>query len=201
MSSFITVPTANYSMQRVGLFVDVQNLYYSAKALYKSRVNFEEIMREGVDNRNLIRAHAYAVKADSSEENQFFDALKRIGFDLRLKDLQVFYGGQKKGDWDVGISMDIMRLASKLDVIVLASGDGDFTELLVHARSLGCRVEVMAFRKSASSQLLEVADRFVDLGEDDQFIMSSKKVGRQVAASQARRSRKPGPKTQPKSKK
>lgn len=190
MSEFKTVPTANYSMQRVGLFVDVQNLYYSAKALYSSRVNFDEILKEGVDNRNLVRAIAYAVKADSNDENQFFDALKRIGFDLRLKDLQVFYGGQKKGDWDVGISMDIMRLASKLDVIVLASGDGDFTELLVHARSLGCRVEVMAFRKSASSQLLEVADRFVDLGEGDHYVMSSKKVGRQVAASQARRGRK-----------
>jgi len=149
--------------QRVGVFVDVQNLYYSAKHLYNAKVNFGTILKVTLGNRKLIRAFAYVIKAESGEENLFFSALGKIGFELRMKELQVFYGGAKKGDWDVGIAMDIMRMASKLDVIVLVSGDGDFKDLLEHVKSLGCRAEVAAFGKSASSRLKETADEFLDL--------------------------------------
>jgi len=149
--------------QRVGVFVDVQNLYYSARNLYGAKVNFREILRESVKGRSIIRAIAYVIKADEKEEKNFFDALSKIGFEIRSKDLQTFFGGHKKGDWDVGIAMDIMKLASKLDVVVLVSGDGDFKELLEHAAALGCRTEVMAFGKSASIKLKEEADQFTDL--------------------------------------
>ncbi|MFH1642703.1 MAG: NYN domain-containing protein [Nanoarchaeota archaeon] len=149
--------------QRIGVFVDVQNMYYSAKHLYNGKVNFAEILKMAVDGRDLIRAIAYVVKADIKDETNFFDALEKIGFEVKSKDLQVFYGGHKKGDWDVGIAMDIMKLASKLDVVVLVSGDGDFKELLEHANALGCRTEVIAFGKSSSIKIKDATDKFTDL--------------------------------------
>ncbi|MFA6524816.1 MAG: NYN domain-containing protein [Patescibacteria group bacterium] len=151
--------------QRVGVFVDVSNMYHTAKHLFNANVNYGKILEETVSERKLIRAVAYVVRSQSSEEELFFEALSNQGYEVKAKDLQVFIGGAKKGDWDVGIAMDIMRMASKLDVIVLASGDGDFTELLKHAKALGCRTEVAAFGKSASAKLIEEADSFIDLNE------------------------------------
>ncbi|MBU1166842.1 NYN domain-containing protein [Patescibacteria group bacterium] len=171
MTNQTLTPAIKYPNQRVGVFVDVQNLYYSAKALYKAKVNFREILKTAASDRELIRAFAYVIKADVVEEKNFFDALLKIGYEVRAKDLQTFYGGNKKGDWDVGIAMDIMRLASKLDVIVLASGDGDFKDLLVHAKALGCKTEVVAFKKSSSASLLEVADDFINLEEGSKYII------------------------------
>ncbi|MBR9699740.1 NYN domain-containing protein [Candidatus Woesearchaeota archaeon] len=161
---------SQHKQQRIGIFVDVQNMYYSAKHLYNTKVNFVEILKMGVAGRQLVRAIAYVIKADSNEESSFFGALDKIGFEVKSKDLQVFYGGHKKGDWDVGIAMDIMKLASKLDVVVLVSGDGDFKELLEHASALGCRTEVIAFGKSASSKLKEQADLFTDLDKNKKVL-------------------------------
>lgn len=152
-----------HKSQKVGVFVDVQNLYYSAKQLYGTKVNFREILKEAVKNRELIRAIAYVIKADVKDESNFFDALEKIGFEVRAKDLQIFYGGAKKGDWDVGIAMDTMRMASKMDVVVLVSGDGDFCDLLEHLQSLGCRCEVIAFGKTSSSKLIAAADLYTDM--------------------------------------
>jgi uncharacterized LabA/DUF88 family protein len=149
--------------QRVGLFVDVQNMYYSAKNLYKKKVNFGEIMKMAVGDRKLIRAIAYVIRADVEPEATFFEAIHKQGYDVKAKDLQIFFGGAKKGDWDVGIAMDVMRIAPKVDVIVLVSGDGDFMDLLEHVKSLGCRAEVIAFKKTASARLIEEADDFTDL--------------------------------------
>lgn len=154
---------SKHKNQRVGVFVDVQNLYYSSKHLYKKKVNFTNILKEAVSGRQLIRAFAYVIKADVKEESNFFEALENIGYEVKSKDLQVFYGGHKKGDWDVGIAMDMIRMAPKLDVVVLVSGDGDFKELLEYASAMGCRTEVLAFGKSSSSKLKEEADLFVDL--------------------------------------
>jgi uncharacterized LabA/DUF88 family protein len=162
---------SSHKDQRVGVFVDVQNMYYSAKNLYNSKVNFVEILRLAVSQRKLIRAIAYVIKADVEEESSFFEALDNIGYEVKSKDLQVFYGGHKKGDWDVGIAMDIMRLASKLDAVVLVSGDGDFSDLLEHASALGCRTEVIAFGRSASAKLKEGADLFIDLDKDPKKIL------------------------------
>jgi len=150
--------------QRVGLFVDVQNMYYSAKNIYERKVHFGEIMKTAADGRNLIRAIAYVIKADVEQEANFFEALHKQGYEVKAKDLQIFFGGAKKGDWDVGIAMDVMRTAAKLDVVVLVSGDGDFKDLLEHIKSLGCRAEVIAFKKTASARLIDEADRFTDLG-------------------------------------
>ncbi len=162
--------------QRVGVFVDVQNMYYSARHLYNTKVNFKEILKEAVKNRNLIRAIAYVIKADVGEEKNFFEALRGFGYEVKAKDLQVFYGGAKKGDWDIGIAMDSIELAQKLDTIVLVSGDGDFVPLVLHlSKAMGCRVEVIAFRKSASSKLIEAADHFIDMDEyKSRFLIARK---------------------------
>tara|TARA_Y100000310_G_scaffold343047_1_gene448912 strand:+ start:2529 stop:3005 length:477 start_codon:yes stop_codon:yes gene_type:complete len=147
--------------------VDVQNLYYSARNLHKSKVNYNSLIRQAVNGRTLIRAICYCIKTKEEHEDSFLKALEKIGFEVKAKDLQVFYGGAKKGDWDVGIAMDMIELAPKIDVAVLISGDGDYVPLVQHlGRGYGCKVEVLAFGKSASSMLKEAADVFIDLEKD-----------------------------------
>lgn len=149
--------------QRVEVLMDVQNLYHSAKNLYQARVNFGEILKTAVSGRKFIRAFAYVVRTKTGEEKPFFEALTKLGIETRVKDLQEFYGGMKKADWDVGIVIDAIRTASSLDVIVLCSGDGDFIPLVEYLKNQGKRVEVIAFGKTTSSKLKEIADEFVDL--------------------------------------
>jgi uncharacterized LabA/DUF88 family protein len=142
-------------------------MYYSAKNLYNAKVSFSSLLKVAVKDRALVRAIAYVIKADVKDENNFFDALEKIGFEVKSKDLQVFFGGAKKGDWDIGIAMDMIELAPKLDTVILVSGDGDFVDLVQHLRrGMGCRVEVMAFGKSASGKLKEEADLFTDLDDN-----------------------------------
>ena len=149
--------------QRVAVLIDVQNLYHSAKNIYGARVNFREVLKLAVSQRNLIRAFAYVVRTKTGEEKLFFEALTKLGIETRVRDLQEFYGGLKKADWDVGITVDAIRIAPSIDTIVLASGDGDFIQLVEYLKNQGKRVEVIAFSHSASSKLKEVADEFIDL--------------------------------------
>jgi len=151
--------------QRIAVLVDVQNLYYSAKNLYKSRVNFKNLLEVAVQKRILIRSIAYVINADENEEsNDFFDALNNAGFETKEKPLQTFVGGAKKGDWDVGIAMDAVRLGNKVDSIVLISGDGDFKPVVNYLQqSAGCLVEVVAFKKTANAELIELADDFINI--------------------------------------
>jgi uncharacterized LabA/DUF88 family protein len=156
-----------HKMQRVGVFVDVQNMYYSAKNLYKAKVNFKEILKEAVKGRSLIRAIAYVIRADIPDEKNFYTALENIGYEVKAKDLQIFVGGAKKGDWDVGIAMDMIELGNKLDTVILVSGDGDYVPLLQHmSRAMGCRTEVVAFGKTSSGKLKIATDMFVDMDQN-----------------------------------
>lgn len=158
--------------QRVGVFVDVQNMYYSAKNLYDSKVDFSKLLDAAVMNRNLIRASAYVIKADTPDEGDFFEALRRIGYEVKIKELKEFYGGQKKGDWDLGMTIDMIQQAKKLDTIVLVTGDGDFAALVDHLKAEGCRVEVMSFGKSSAKEIREAADNFIDMDEKpDKFLV------------------------------
>lgn len=160
--------TAKNLNQRVGVFVDVQNLYYSAKNLYGSKVNFGKILETAVSGRQLIRAIAYVIKADIPEEQSFFDALAKSGFEVKMKDIQVFPGGVKKGDWDVGIAVDMIKLADRLDAVVLVSGDGDYAPVVTYLQeNKGCLVEGFSFGKSTSSKLIGVLDEFNDLDQDN----------------------------------
>ncbi len=152
--------------QRVAVFIDTQNLYHSAKNIYKSKVNFGEIVKTAVGNRKLVRAVAYVVTTESGEEQAFFEALAKVGIEAKTKDLQIFFGGAKKADWDVGLAIDAIKMASKLDAIVLATGDGDFVPLVEYVKAQGCQVEVITFGRSASARLKEAADEFIDMDAD-----------------------------------
>ena len=151
--------------QRVAVLIDVQNLYHSAKNLYGARVNFGAILKLAVSGRILIRVFAYVVRTKSGEEKPFFEALIKFGIETRVRDLQEFFGGIKKADWDVGITVDAIRIAPSVDTIILCSGDGDFIQLVEYLKNQGKRVEVVAFGRSSSSKLKEVADEFIDLEE------------------------------------
>lgn len=176
---------AIYKEQRVGIFIDVQNLYHSAKNLYGARVNFKELIRALTAGRKLIRAIAYVVKSEgiieaprpaapktTSSEGAFFEALKNAGLELRIKDIQVYPGGMKKADWDVGLAIDAIRMGPSLDTIILVTGDGDFLPLVDYLRwGLGKEVEVAAFSRTASGKLKEVADRFVGVEEIPKILL------------------------------
>ncbi len=184
----------NHPEQRVGIFIDVQNLYHSAKNLYSARVNYKELIKHLVSGRKLVRALGYVIKAEAAvtaehlakieagemeqrekttkSEASFFEALKQSGIELRMKDIQIFHGGAKKADWDIGMAIDAVRMSESLDVIVLVTGDGDFIPLIEYLRSgRGKVVEVAAFSRSSSSKLKEAADTFVALDELPRVIM------------------------------
>ncbi len=167
---------AAHSDQRVGVFIDTQNLYHSAKSNHRSNVNYEALIEHAVRGRKLIRAFAYVIKSEEGTEEKFFESIQGMGIEIRVKDLQVFHTGAKKGDWDVGIAVDMIRLTEKLDVVVLCSGDGDFIEVIRYCKSRGVRAEVMAFDKTTNATLQAEADHFVDLGDNDaDFLISSKR--------------------------
>jgi uncharacterized LabA/DUF88 family protein len=158
---------AKFKEQRVGMLVDIQNLYYTARVLYGKKVNFGNVLRVGAGDRKLIRAIAYGISTVEGMEEKFFEALEKSGFEVKTKDLQIFAGGAKKGDWDVGIAIDAVKMSRNLDVIILVSGDGDYIPLVEYIQNTtGCRVEVMAFKESCSSKLIEKADDFTNLSED-----------------------------------
>lgn len=162
--------------QRVAVLIDVQNLYHSAKNLYGARVNFGEVLKTAISGRNLIRALAYVVRTKTGEEKPFFEALIKLGIEIRVKDLQIFYGGLKKADWDVGIAVDAIRIAPSVDTIVLVSGDGDFLQLVEYLKNQGKRVEVIAFSHTTSSKLKEAADEFIDLeSRPEKYLLTEKK--------------------------
>ncbi|MEN9852317.1 MAG: hypothetical protein RI996_260 [Candidatus Parcubacteria bacterium] len=153
--------------QRVGVFIDTQNLYHSARNLYNAKVNFGAIMKEAVAGRELIRAIAYVITTEAGDETNFFEALTKLGIETKTKDLQIFFGGAKKADWDVGMAVDAMRLAPKLDTIVLATGDGDFIPLVEYLKNThGVQVEVISFGKSSSGKLRESVEEFIDMCSD-----------------------------------
>jgi uncharacterized LabA/DUF88 family protein len=153
-----------HSNQRVGIFIDTQNLYHSAKNLYHARVNFGQVIKEAMADRALIRAVAYVITTESGEEQPFFEALSKVGIETKTKDLQIFSGGSKKADWDVGLAVDAIKLAPKLDAVIIVSGDGDFVPLVEYLKTNeGCQVEVVSFGKSTSAKLIEAADDFMDL--------------------------------------
>lgn len=163
--------------QRIAVLVDVQNLYYSALNLYKARINFKKLLEVVTHGRLLTRAIAYVIADPQERNNDFFDALNNCGFEVKEKDLQVFFGGAKKGDWDLGIAMDAIRLGQKVDSIVLISGDGDFKPVVNYLQqSLGCLVEVVAFKQTASKSLVEIADDFLNIEDHKSDLMFRSKT-------------------------
>ena len=164
-----------HKSQRVGIFIDTQNLYHSAKNLYKAKVNFGAVVKEALAGRILIRAVAYVISTESEEEKSFFEALNKIGIETKVKDIRIFAGGAKKADWDVGLAIDAVKLSPKLDTVILITGDGDFVPLVEYLQmNQGCQVEVASFGKSTSAKLIEAADLFTDLDQNSaKYILRS----------------------------
>lgn len=175
--------------QRVGVFIDTQNLYHSAKNLYHARVNFGNVLKDSVGERRLIRARAYVVTTESGEEKGFFEALAKIGIETTTKDLQIFFGGAKKADWDVGMAVDAITMSPKLDTVILFTGDGDFIPLVKYLQVHGgCQVEIASFGRSTSGKLREAADHFLDLDEDPRRYLLNYRPARSSRGGRSARS-------------
>lgn len=159
--------------QRVGIFVDVQNIYHSAKNLYQARVNFGEMIKQLTAGRKVIRAVAYVVKSETAlGEHSFFEALKKSGLELRSKDLQINADGSKKADWDVGLAVDAIRIADSLDAVIIVTGDGDFIPLVNYLKwGIGRQVEIAGFSQTTSGKLKEAGDAFIELENIPKIMM------------------------------
>ena len=169
--------------QRVAVIIDTQNLYHSAKNLYKAKLNFKAVLDTAVGDRKLIRAVSYVVNTESGEESAFFEALEKVGIEIKTKDLQIFYGGAKKADWDVGMVVDAIKLSHKVDAIVFATGDGDFIPAVEYIKSQGCQVEAITFGRSASSGLRAAVDDFTDMDESPKDFLIGYRATRGRGAS------------------
>ena len=163
--------------QRLAVFIDVSNMYHSAKNLFNRKLNFKEVLKTATAERKLIRAIAYAVRTESGEEKAFLEALSKQGFEVKMKDLQIFAGGAKKADWDVGLAIDAIKIAEKIDVVILVSGDGDYQPMVNYLQeNKGCLVEVIAFAETTSKKLIEQADDFINLSEDkNRFLLKGRR--------------------------
>lgn len=165
--------------QRVAVFIDTQNMYYSARNVFNRKVNFGNIVKDAVGDRKLIRATAYVVSTKTKEEAPFFEALKNIGIDLKEKELMEYISGLKKADWDVGIAVDAIKTLDMVDVVVLVSGDGDFIPLAEFVRSRGRIMEVMSFRETTSTRLTEAVDKYTNMSDNKRrYLISAPRRGR-----------------------
>jgi uncharacterized LabA/DUF88 family protein len=182
--------------QRVGVFIDTQNIYHSAKNLYHSKVNFGQIVKDAVGERSIIRAVAYVITTEAGDEKAFFEALTKMGIETKTKDLQIFGSGAKKADWDVGLAIDAVKLAPKLDAVILVTGDGDFAPLVEYLQmNEGCQVEVVSFGKSTSSKLREVVDDFYDLDENvNKYLIGNRFAGKGRTGGRPNFNKRRGPK-------
>jgi uncharacterized LabA/DUF88 family protein len=155
-----------YEDQRVGLFVDVQNMFYSAKKIYNAKLDFEKLLEATIRGRKMIRAIAYIIQSPNTDQSSFINMLKLRGYEVKSKDLRLRPDGTAKGDWDMGIAIDTISLVDKLDVAILVSGDGDFIDLVTMLKSRGVRVEVFSFPASTRTELISVATEFFPIHDD-----------------------------------
>lgn len=156
----------------MAIFIDTQNLYHSAKHLHNARVNFPALVDAVTAGRTLIRAIAYVAKSKTGEESAFFEALTQNGIELKIKDVQEFSSGAKKADWDVGMAVDAITISQHVDVVILLTGDGDFTPVVDYLHAHGVRCEIGAFARSTNQGLKEIADAFFDISENpDPFLI------------------------------
>ena len=156
----------NLNNRRVGVFIDVQNMYYSARNIYGCKVNYGAIVKNAVGEQKLVRAIAYTISTKTGDELPFFEALHKMGIEVNTKELLEYDSGQKKGDWDVGITVDVIRMLDMVDVVVMVSGDGDYVPLGEYCKNRGRLFHVVSFRESTSSKLIEEADIYTNLSDD-----------------------------------
>lgn len=149
--------------QRVGVFVDVQNLFYSAKYQHHMKVDFAKLLGLCLSDRQLIRAITYIVQTPDIDQSSFINVLASIGYEVKSKTLRVRPDGTAKGDWDMGIAIDTIAMADRLDVVVLVSGDGDFVDLVHMLKAKGVVAEVVSFPNNTSDDLKVAATLYMPL--------------------------------------
>jgi len=150
------------SQKRVGIFVDVQNIFYASKQ-FNSRLDFDKLLKISVGSRRLIRAIAYVVQSPEVDQSSFISMLQQKSYEVRRKDLRQRSDGSAKGDWDMGMAIDVMRFVNTLDVVVLVSGDGDFVSLVNLVKTIGPRVEVISFLHNTARDLINSADKHIPI--------------------------------------
>lgn len=153
-------------MEKVAIFVDVQNIYYTTKQSYQRHFNYSAFWAQATANREVVAAVAYAIDKGDSKQQGFQQILRNIGFEVKLKPYIQRSDGSAKGDWDVGITLDVIDYAAQVDVIILLSGDGDFGLLLDKAqKSYGVTTEVYGVPTLTAPSLINLADRFIAIDE------------------------------------
>lgn len=157
--------------QRVAVLIDTQNMYHSAKNIYNAKVNFGALIEAAVGPRQMVRSIAYVAKSKGGEETGFFEALQSVGIELKIKDVQEFSSGAKKADWDVGMAIDAVALAPRVDAIVLVTGDGDFVPLVEYLQTHGVACECVAFGESTNATLKERVNEFTNLSDDPASVL------------------------------
>ena len=151
-------------MEKVILLVDVQNIYYTTQHSHHCNFDYNEFWSQATANREVVKAFAYAIDRGDEKQRQFQNILKAIGFEVKLKPFIQRADGSAKGDWDVGITIDAMEYAKDADVVVLASGDGDFDMLVKKIRTdYGISVEVYGVQKLTASSLIEAASKYIPI--------------------------------------
>ncbi|MFH0939691.1 MAG: NYN domain-containing protein [Planctomycetota bacterium] len=165
--------------QRLGVFVDVQNMFYSAKLLHQSKVDYGRLLREITGTRHLVRAIAYIVQKPDVNQAGFHEALIRLGYELKIKELKIRAdadgrnGTTAKGSWEIGMTIDILMMAPRLDTVTLITGDGDYVPLIECLKAHGCRTEVVSFERSIATELIKAADQYIPIQEN--WIFKEKK--------------------------
>jgi len=160
----------------VGVFVDMQNIYYGAKNTLRRKVDFKNLLQVAVRGRRLYRAIAYLVDLERVNQDGFIHVLRSIGYEVKLKEPKKFYNWDRveyKADWDMGIAIDAIAMAEngKVDVVVLMSGDGDFVDLINFLKAKGIKVEVISFKSITAKELIQSANEYIDLEEIADFII------------------------------
>ena len=173
--------------QRLGIFVDVQNMFYSAKLLHQSKVDYGRLLREITGTRHLVRAIAYIVQKPDVNQAGFHEALSRFGYELKIKELKIRSdpdgrsGTTAKGSWEIGMTIDAVMMAPRLDTVTLVTGDGDYVPLVECLKAHGCRTEVVSFERSTAGELIKAADQYIPIQEA--WIFKEKKFEAAAAAA------------------
>ena len=165
--SYLLIYKVNQFMEKVAVFVDVQNIYYTVRQYYNCHFNYNAFWAEATLGREIVKAIAYAVDRGDEKQRQFQNILRGIGFEVKLKPFIQRNDGSSKGDWDVGITLDIMEYAEQSNVVVLASGDGDFDLLLNKIRTdFGVSAEVYGVTRLTAMSLMNSASKFVPIKDN-----------------------------------
>ncbi len=151
-------------MQSVTIFVDVQNIYYTTKQRFQKHFDYNAFWAKATQNRRVVKAFAYAIGRGDEKQKQFQNILRGIGFEIKLKPFIQRSDGSAKGDWDVGITLDVMEFAKESDVVILLSGDGDFDLLVQKVRKdFDSEVEVYGVAELTADSLVAAASKFIPI--------------------------------------